>query len=555
MRLRFAVAVLASTAFTPAFAANITANSRIDAVTVFPSGAEVVRLAEAEVDAGENTLTFSGLPGNLQMETIRVEGSSSGKIEIGSVDSRLVAVPSVATDTQRKKIETEIEALQDERAVLDQTISDTEYQKSLMQQLATVAFAPAPKEDEVKRFGPEDLGGLLDLVGGKLQMLSKLILDSRVRQRAIDRQIGDLSDELLRLAPQDEQRVVVTVHLAAPVAAAGTFKLKYRIAEAGWRPIYDARLVSPEKNTKAKIELVRRADVMQSTTESWNNVTLTLSTARPLGATTAPELDPAQIVAFDEGRGANYGKSADIMVTEKPATAPEQSVASKLRKEDGVAQAQAEVEIAGFQALYSITGKVSVDNTGSAKKVRIDTSEVEAELTARAVPKLDPNAYLMASFTLNGETPLLPGVVMLYRDGVFMGQGGLPLLAPGEEAKLGFGADDLIKVKRVEVDRMSGEEGLLSTSNVETRAYDITVKNLHDFSVPVTILDQVPYSTWEEVTVDALPGMTAPAFQDFEKKRGVLAWNLDVEPKAEALIKHGFKVKMPRDMKVGMNFN
>ncbi len=80
-----------------------------------------------------------------------------------------------------------------------------------------------------------------------------------------------------------------------------------------------------------------------------------------------------------------------------------------------------------------------------------------------AVPKLDPNAYLTAAFTLAGETPLLPGPVMLYRDGVFMGQGGLPMLSPGEETRLGFGADDLIKVKRIEVKRNRGEEGLITT--------------------------------------------------------------------------------------------
>ncbi|MGH8760658.1 MAG: DUF4140 domain-containing protein, partial [Burkholderiales bacterium] len=179
MRLRLALVFLAGTAFTPAFAADINAISHIDAVTVFPSGAEIVRLAEANVEQGENTLIFAGLPGNLQMETIRVEGTSAGKIEIGSVDSRSVAVPSTATDAQRKKIENEIEALQDERAVLDQAISDAEYQKSLMQQLATNALMPPPKEGEAKAFGPADLGGLLDLVGGKLQTLSKLVLDSR----------------------------------------------------------------------------------------------------------------------------------------------------------------------------------------------------------------------------------------------------------------------------------------------------------------------------------------------------------------------------------------
>ena len=227
-------------------------------------------------------------------------------------------------------------------------------------------------------------------------------------------------------------------------------------------------------------------------------------------------------------RGDADGLSANAPAA---APAPEESFADEVKKKEDdsrLRQMQAQVEIAGFQALYAIPGRVSVDNTGTAKKVRIGTDVIDAKLSARAVPKLDPNAYLTAAFTLNGETPLLPGIVMLYRDGVFMGQGGLPMLSPGEEAKLGFGADDLIKVKRVEVKRQTGEEGLITTSNVDARAYDVTVKNLHDYAVPVTILDQMPYSTMEEITVEALPGMTPPSAKDFETKRGVLAWSFDL---------------------------
>jgi len=227
----------------------------------------------------------------------------------------------------------------------------------------------------------------------------------------------------------------------------------------------------------------------------------------------------------------------------------------KDKKENEVVQRQAEVEIAGFQALYAIAGRVSVDNTGTAKKVRIATDDFAARLSALAVPKLDPNAYLTAAFTLEGETPLLPGPVMLYRDGVFMGQGGLPLLSPGEEAKLGFGADDLVKVRRVEVKRMTGEEGLITAANVDIRAYDITVTNLHSFALPVTVLDRMPYSTLEDITVETLPGMTPATHADFEKKRGVLAWDFELAPKAEKVLKHGFKITWPKSMTVGMNLN
>ena len=343
----------------------------------------------------------------------------------------------------------------------------------------------------------------------------------------IDQTIDDISNQIAMLAPHEQARMLVTVHLAAPAEVTGTFRLKYRIAGAGWQPIYDARLTSPEEGKASKIELVRRAAVMQSTTENWSDVALTLSTAQAGG----------------RHGGARYPAAADRWLRHRPrrqllrGAMPRSSkrrrrqsqavgeVAWMPRKEKDdrkelkkVEQLQAEVEIAGFQALYAIPGRVSIDNTGTAKNVRIDTSEIDAKLSARAVPKLDPNAYLTAAFTLNGETPLLPGTAMLYRDGVFMGQGYLPLLSPGEETKLGFGADDLIKVKRVEVKRQRGEEGLITTSNIDERAYDITVKNLHGFAIPVTVIDQMPYSAQEDITVETLPGMTPPTHEGFRKE-------------------------------------
>ena len=565
--IHLAFVFLASTAITsvlvtPSLAADIAAVSKVDAVTVFPNGAEVTRVAAAKIGAGEHALVFEGLPGDLMPETIRVEGDALGKIEIGSVDARMVYVGSSDVDAKRKVMEAQIQALQDERSVLDQTIADAEYQKSLMQQLASGAFTAPTKEGEGKSFGATDLGQLLDLVGGKLQTLSKLVLDSRVRQRQIDQMTGDISNQIAMLAPAEQARMLVTVHLAAPVEVNGTFRLKYRIAGAGWQPIYDARLTSPEAGKASKIELVRRAAVAQSTTEDWSDVALTLSTARPVGATAAPDILPQLIDGYDTGRSANYSRR-DGALLEAPApssqavgeVSQDAAKTDELKKAKPVEQLQAEVEIAGFQALYAIPGRVSIDNTGTAKNVRIDTSEIAAKLTARAVPKLDPNAYLTATFTLNGETPLLPGTAMLYRDGVFMGQGHLPLLSPGEETKLGFGADDLIKVKRVEVKRQRGEEGIITTSKVDSRTFDITVKNLHDFTIPVTVIDQMPYSAQEDITVEIMPGMTPATAKDFEKKRGVLAWSFDLEPKAEKVLKHGFKVTWPENMEVGMNVN
>ncbi|MBL8895725.1 MAG: mucoidy inhibitor MuiA family protein [Rhizobiales bacterium] len=551
-----AAAFLLSTAFVaPSFAAEIAAPSHVDAVTVYPQGAEVQRLAELSLEPGEHTLLFAGLPGEMQAETIRVEGSSPGRIEIGSVDSKLVSVPSTGIDEQRKRIEKDIELLGDERAALDQAIADAEFQKRLLEQLAAGAIAPTPKEGDVRTTNAAQLGGVLDLVSGKLQVIGKTILDAHVRQREIDRQVNDLTLEIGGLAPREVTSMLVSVHVTVPAATSGTFKLRYRVNNAGWAPIYDARLASPAKGEAgAKIELVRRAEVQQATTESWDNVALTLSTARPAGATAAPDLIPQGVNALDEGRARNYSVDGRIKL-QAGSPFDDEGLASGLPAPRSVEQMEAEVRVAGFQALYGIQGRVSIDNTGTAKKVRIATDTIGAKLSARAVPKLDPNAYMTAAFTITGETPLLPGPVTLYRDGVFMGQGYLPMLSPGEETKLGFGVDDLVKVKRAEVTRIKGEEGLITTSNVDTRAYDITVKNLHDFPLDVTVIDQMPFSTNEDVTVATLSGMTPPTQANLERRRGVLAWNFELAPKAEKLIKHGYKITWPKDMTVGQTMN
>jgi uncharacterized protein (TIGR02231 family) len=554
MKLTLAALLLATTCLAPALADDIRAPSHIDAVTVFPQGADVVRVVDVTLQAGEHSLILDDLPGTIDAQSLRVEGVGGQGLEIASVDSKLVQLTSDAIDAQRKVIDAEIEKLTDERGALDQTLADAEYQRKLLLSLADKQLVPASSTDTMKSIDAAQLGGLVDLVGTRLSALSKSTHDAQLRQRAIDRDIADLQVKSGELAPDDTAHVQVAVHIAATAATAGKLKISYRVQEAGWQAYYDARLSLPKPNADAKLDLVRRAEVTQSTGESWDDVTLTLSTARPLGATAAPELGEDEL---QTAVASGYAGEAGLTMNEaaKPA-APAMDAVGDLKKdkvESAVVQRQAEMQVAGFNANYIISGRVTVDNTGTAKKVRIASDVFAAKLKAVAVPRLDATAYLTATFTVKGDAPLLPGVVNLYRDGMFMGQGSLPQLAAGEDAKLGFGADDLIKVKRNEVKRNSGEEGILTSSNVQVLAWDITVNNLHDIAIPLTVIDRAPFSTQEDVTVAVLPDATPASIKDFEKRRGVLAWNFDLEPKAEKLIHTGYKVTSPVALNISLN--
>ena len=100
-------------------AADIPATSAIDGVIVFPQGAEVRRVTKVKIPAGTHTLIIPDLPAQAQAASIRVEGKATGRLEIGSVDSRSLSVPrgdAEAAASARRRIEAEIEKMRDERA-------------------------------------------------------------------------------------------------------------------------------------------------------------------------------------------------------------------------------------------------------------------------------------------------------------------------------------------------------------------------------------------------------------------------------------------------------
>ncbi len=553
--------LLATTALAQgAWAADYRPVWKIDSVTVFPTGADVTRVAEAQMTAGDHQLILENLPGDIDPQSIRVSGEGGEGIEIASVDSKVVPLKSEQVDQQRKRLEKMIEDLQDERAALDQSIADADTQRQFLISLANKQITPASTTETSRAVDPTALGGLLDVMGARLSAFAKVTQDARLRQKAIDVRCDEIRVEIDVLAPDGENRTQVTVHLAAPDAVNGIFKVSYRIGNAGWQPYYDAKLAVPKDGAAAKMELVRRAEVIQSTTENWDNVALTLSTARPAGASTAPDIFEQEIVAAgnrlrDSGYSTKQvlarGAEAPLLESDAGADVAEPAAPAKV---DGynIAQRQAFVETVGFQANYVIQGRVSVDNSGTSKRVRISSDDVDVKLSVMSVPRLDPNAYLTTEFVAKGEGPMLPGAVNLYRDGVYVGQGALPLLSAGENAKLGFGVDDLVKVTRKEIKRRTGEEGLLTSSNVEERVWDTTVKNLHAFSVPVTIMDRLPFATIDGVLIALMPGTTEPSAKDVDKKRGVMAWTFAVEPNAENTVKFGYKVTSPQAMQVGM---
>jgi uncharacterized protein (TIGR02231 family) len=379
-------------------------------------------------------------------------------------------------------------------------------------------------------------------VAEEISAADAAIRESKLKQRDIDRKLVRLNAQI---QANPARKLEVRVDLAAEAAATATFRVTYAVRGARWVPLYDARLDSGGRDRKASLELVRRAEIVQQTGEDWADVALSVSTVRTLKGGNAPDLRP-MLVRYEQPRPVATGGQlrADRLVQQ---AAPPPAAAAPDDDKVVAVEREAAVDTGGFQAVFRVPGRISVAANEGAKSFRIAAAALSPDLLVRATPALDAAAYLQASFKHGEDPPLLPGRVSLYRDGVYVGRGDMPGAAKEETVRLGFGADDKVKVVRTVVRRSEGSAGIISSAKTDEREFKIAVRNGHDAAVRVAIEDRLPVSEVADVTVEMLPATTPPTERDAGDRRGVLAWTFDAPPAELREIKLAWRVRWPAD--------
>ena len=131
-----------------------------------------------------------------------------------------------------------------------------------------------------------------------------------------------------------------------------------------------------------------------------------------------------------------------------------------------------------------------------------------------------------------------------------MGRGQIALTPKDETVRLGFGADDKVKVARVMVRKIEGSTGIISSAKTDEREYKITVRSGHERAIRMVVEDQVPTTENEDIKVELLQVTTPPTERDVRDRRGVLAWSFDAAPGETREIKLGWRLRWPADKTV-----
>lgn len=242
--------------------------SRIEAVTVYPDGAQITRKAKVDLPIGKTEILFSGLGATLDAKSLQI--SVDTRVKVLEVNHR-------QKDVKKEKQE-EIKKHEDQKTAIDVKIKNframlTVYKREeeLLIKNQTIGTASTAKVEELKL-----------LVDFQRQRMT----DALNKQLEIERSIQALEDEkkrhnqelteLTEKQTANTSEVLVTVE-TKEVLPDVIFNILYYVKEAGWIPTYDVRV----ENVIKPLKLAYKAYVYQYSGEDWRAVKLRFSTANP----------------------------------------------------------------------------------------------------------------------------------------------------------------------------------------------------------------------------------------------------------------------------------
>jgi hypothetical protein len=255
-------------------------NSKVVSVTIYKSGAQVIREALVDIKNGENNFALKGISPEIDKNSIQVKFSDPD-ISLNSFEHQLslnneedfvdlnskIAVKNTAINEEKKKLKIEQTLLgyQEKMLLNNQNVGGTyngikpedltktvDYFEAKMKKVLNAQYVVAKKLDSLDFEIKENNRDLNDLSQNKENKLSEILLGLKSKQ--------------------NKGQVKVTI--------------SYFLQNAGWTPTYDFNAKSLDK----PLTVLYKAKVYQYSGEDWKDVKVTLSNSVPKKNSTIPEL-------------------------------------------------------------------------------------------------------------------------------------------------------------------------------------------------------------------------------------------------------------------------
>lgn len=534
-----------------AFAETVEVESKVAEACVYINSAQISRQAQASLKEGFNEVIFTNVPENLNEDTLTVSAKGQARAKI--LDAKIKKIFLEKPQSQRlRKLEEEIRKLEYKITELNNQQAVIREEREFLKSIKLHAARQIPEDLVTKMPETKELDSLYSLLKEKWQDTYIRELEISKEIRKINERLGKLRRELadIRRGEHKEKRVI-SIELDVEKAGSLTVSASYLMYQASWYPEYDARV----DYEKQKVELICLGIVKQTSGEDWQDIKLTLSTAKPTISGRMPEIASWTLRPYQPHKAA---KRRGVQMF-APAMEKLESGVGEVAEDKGLVEeealmlyAQAEEKLTSVN--YKITRAVDIKSDGTKHRLPVFEQDFSVKFEYSTTPKLSPFAYLVAE-VINERENLLPAKVRIFLDEAYVGLSSIDAKGSGEEFDLYLGIDEGVKVKREKLKEETKEvwiAGIKRRNKVTITTYKTTVENYKSKNIKVNLFDQIPVSQSDQIAVKVLEMKPKPTEQDYEERIGVMRWELDIAPRKEQAVTFTYQVEHPRDMNIGL---
>jgi hypothetical protein len=265
---------------------DIKVKTTISAVTVYTDQVLVTRTAKENIAAGTQKIIISDLPWGMVDQSLKVSGTSDHEVKISDIKIEQIFLdtipPSRSDDLYGKLYD-----LKQEKNLLERSNMLYKSQFDAIDAMKESYTKSLALQNPGQKASVEEWDKLLQFVEKKKSEYSdKMELTRKKIEYTVNR-INAIQEELKAIGGAGKKQMKqVSVTVNTYVTGSVKFEISYIVYTALWIPTYEVRATSADKS----LQLVYSGNVKQSSSEDWNNVDLTLSTARPAASEILPAL-------------------------------------------------------------------------------------------------------------------------------------------------------------------------------------------------------------------------------------------------------------------------
>lgn len=533
--------------------------SLISAVTIFKDRAQVTRTAKISLEIGEHLLLFDKLPRSVEEKSIQVNGKGNAILrDVKFKQTYYAEIP----NTEIKKIYDELQKLQDEKLEITDKINQANKEKTFIENITTKLTSTNEKSNSTQ-LDPDKWVKMVEFYRSKQESIDNEIRNANIKNRSIDKKINKIQQEIENINDsQYKTKNQVEVLIEVKEASEVILDLSYIVYGPTWQPFYDLRVSSNNK----RMHITYNALICQNTTENWDNVQISLSTAQPNISGQQPELAPWHISKmdhhyFDEMSAMPLGSAMEKTrgISSSPKKAKQMMPSEEAEDFEPLSQEEApeldiessDIETKATSVVFNVPGKNNIISDNHQHKVTIMMYDFPVHFRYSSVPKLAPYAYLKAKVINKTDYPFLAGATNVFLDNNFVANAKLDLVVPGEEFWTFLGVDESLKIEHKFLKKYHTQAGVFSKFNKFTYEYLITIINNKQSEEELVIWDQLPISEHEKIKINLI----SPEFKENNKnikknEDNFLEWFYKVKPAEKIEINFKFAVEYPEDMQI-----